>query len=857
MIYVFSAKSQLSSVPISFISFTLSSLKLFFSQRLGRYSDSDPPLLKSILIVAPFIVLQNFGILCCWVFIAAYLQGWILICIPVAMLSVYIFLQVFIFKCNLSTQIDSGFCDIPINILEKEGLNCFRTAILTSWVSPCSVWSNNQQSKSYYTFRKREYSSQKFLFVSSCGCIFANCICIAAIYVYLSVYNLLELELSLPITHCKESAENISMNTVTCSSDQSFLTIDFIYNSCIYKCIDMHCPTVLNICAPGKSSNDLFFVKIGPTLLSLLLISLLSSSVLQFLGNYKNLYLLSEKIPFLPCIIHHSLFKDFLASKNCSEAEIVDLIEKVSCNVINFPNPITGDTWLHTAFIKGKYNLVYQMISKGGDPFQENMKSQSLCTIFKKYEFQEIMKVFTKQRGIFFKKTENLGHNSLLTCELTIIKCEEVHGENILNGKGTISTDPTGEPVIWSLDVKEVEDVIFIMGIFEDVLSPTYLYKDTTGIFVKAEENMTYLKKLRQLIMTMNKNVNKEINCIWKDPPMHLLSRHSHFLSFYTLHIFGASIAAKNSDGLFPINISVNKPASAFQGLVLKAVLAELGPVVSSLEEKNLLLNVLVHYKKNSNRPVPELNRLMLHAAKHNHTEALDIFLESKQNFNVQDSEYETKSILHFLIENNTSSYYVEKFIEKGANVNSRDNENKTPLHIAVERKDIEMARMLIQHGSNVNNKVNKKYRYVKSPLLLAFEQKDLALFKLLLDHEADMEEKLDGRKTLLHLATELDETEIACLLITNHANLCAQDFQGKTVLHYAVDHGRKEIAQLVLETGKEGPINLHDIYGNTPLQLAIEQRNDDFVKLLLIYEPIDIAQAITYKKSRKRCVLQ
>jgi hypothetical protein len=43
-------------MPFSFLSLTLASAKLFYSQRLGRFADPDPSF-KMIVFVAPFIIL--------------------------------------------------------------------------------------------------------------------------------------------------------------------------------------------------------------------------------------------------------------------------------------------------------------------------------------------------------------------------------------------------------------------------------------------------------------------------------------------------------------------------------------------------------------------------------------------------------------------------------------------------------------------------------------------------------------------------------------------------------------------------------------------------------------------------------
>ena len=56
-VWLFSDANQRWSIPLSFVSLVFSSIKLFYSQRLGRFPNVDPSA-KEILVVAPFIGLQ-------------------------------------------------------------------------------------------------------------------------------------------------------------------------------------------------------------------------------------------------------------------------------------------------------------------------------------------------------------------------------------------------------------------------------------------------------------------------------------------------------------------------------------------------------------------------------------------------------------------------------------------------------------------------------------------------------------------------------------------------------------------------------------------------------------------------------
>ena len=60
ILHFVSAPNQLLSVPISFVTLSFSSVKLFYSQRLGRSQEVDLNL-KMIAIIFPFIALQIIG----------------------------------------------------------------------------------------------------------------------------------------------------------------------------------------------------------------------------------------------------------------------------------------------------------------------------------------------------------------------------------------------------------------------------------------------------------------------------------------------------------------------------------------------------------------------------------------------------------------------------------------------------------------------------------------------------------------------------------------------------------------------------------------------------------------------------
>jgi ankyrin repeat protein len=66
--------------------------------------------------------------------------------------------------------------------------------------------------------------------------------------------------------------------------------------------------------------------------------------------------------------------------------------------------------------------------------------------------------------------------------------------------------------------------------------------------------------------------------------------------------------------------------------------------------------------------------------------------------------------------------------IEKGARVNAEMSTGATPLHVAVETKQIEMVKLLLEHGANPR----LESFYVHSPLKIAENAGHTEILKLL-----------------------------------------------------------------------------------------------------------------------------
>ena len=107
----------------------------------------------------------------------------------------------------------------------------------------------------------------------------------------------------------------------------------------------------------------------------------------------------------------------------------------------------------------------------------------------------------------------------------------------------------------------------------------------------------------------------------------------------------------------------------------------------------------------------------------------------------------------------------VQLLLEKGADVNAKDNDGRTALMFAAEKGHTEIVQILLKKGADVN-----------------------------------AEDEYGG--TALMIAAENGHTEIIKLLLEKGADVNAKDWYGKTALMYAAYYGHTETVQLLLEKG-------------------------------------------------------
>ncbi|KAI1693718.1 ankyrin repeats (3 copies) domain-containing protein [Ditylenchus destructor] len=132
------------------------------------------------------------------------------------------------------------------------------------------------------------------------------------------------------------------------------------------------------------------------------------------------------------------------------------------------------------------------------------------------------------------------------------------------------------------------------------------------------------------------------------------------------------------------------------------------------------------------------------------------------------------------------SPWYVGNLVSEGAAINARDNSGQTPLHIAAANENPAIATKLIIPGADVNAKDKDGL----TPLhITARNKKSSLIASNLAFSNADVNARDKNGQTPLHIAAANENTKIAKDLVSGGAYVNARDKDGRTPLDVALDN--------------------------------------------------------------------
>jgi ankyrin repeat protein len=715
---LFSASSQLRSLPFSLFALGFASAKLYFSQRLGSYSDPDPTLkMISVMILINIVFLS--GLLYSLIFVASYTQGYILLTIAIVTVLNGLILYPKYFKKDQRKALRGIFYPKDEKLGKKESGFVFFTAVLTSWISPSSIWAN--------TFEKKKW----FLMVSSSICITVYGLNIIVIGITEQLAFIQPTD-NPPITRCFQASEVDKFNK---SNKYRFFESENHAKFDIFEvCNNDHaeCKPAIRICSEAENPGDELCSVLIPVGIGLLSISCIASLILQHLGN------------------HYTFVKFLIIIRSMDTNNFVSAFDKLWKSIEINMNANQGDKVTK---------------EKVQNELQKKMKKAAGKSTKKKRAVSEIFEIIKKE-----KRTED--DKNLLKTFLSLLRSEtnqtirkliiqildsQYSFNNFLARIGSVDTPNFAKAFIEFWKSEEMSSVDIQNELYQRMknsLGHSFEKHNALiiifGIITKEQITEDDEELLKKNIKIYLKSV------VWNQPYLHWAVINKHYKWFSVLLLLGGQCGAKNGEDESSIDLLIKQEKAQ-----------------KTLDTYNYFTKRLI------NRAMKTFQEFALHiAAAGGNIQEIEMLIANSYDVNKKNTNGETP--LHCAFDKLPSVDTLRILIANGAKINAQNKDGKTPLHLAFEKRDLECFKYLLDNGADVKAKDDKgrtPLHYASEDNQLEFVK---ALVES--DASGLLEEDNQGM-TALHLAAKKGHKDCLIYLTEKTEDVSFQDDHGWDLL--------------------------------------------------------------------------
>lgn len=220
----------------------------------------------------------------------------------------------------------------------------------------------------------------------------------------------------------------------------------------------------------------------------------------------------------------------------------------------------------------------------------------------------------------------------------------------------------------------------------------------------------------------------------------------------------------------------------------------------------------------------------LLIACHRGHEQLVNTLLANHARVDVFDTE--GRSALHLAAERG----YLEvcdALLTNKAFINSKSRNGRTALHLAAMNGYAHLVKFLIRdHNAVIDVLTLKK----QTPLHLAAASGQIEVCRLLLELGANIDATDELGQKPIHAAAQNNFSEVAQLFLQQHPSLVmATNRDGSTCAHIAAMQGSVKVIEELMKFDKNGVISARNrLTDSTPLQLAAEGGHADVVKALV-----------------------
>lgn len=175
------------------------------------------------------------------------------------------------------------------------------------------------------------------------------------------------------------------------------------------------------------------------------------------------------------------------------------------------------------------------------------------------------------------------------------------------------------------------------------------------------------------------------------------------------------------------------------------------------------------------------------------------------------------ETLLHFAVKKNNSQA-VRDLLMSESDLNIKDNNKRTPLHLAAFMGHVQCLKLLVRAGADVNCGMTKKV--IGGVALYPVQRCSVVTFG-------------DGNGTALHLAAGWGNLECLKELISSGASVNARDYHGYTALHGAAYYGEVDCLKELIEAGADKELKSND--GKTAFDIAANRGSAACMDLLRV----------------------